>query len=189
MLYLNLLTGFLLLLASSISIAETFETTEYKYYVISPRSAYEIKPELMRNSPIRSGGGSFNGHTDWYIDWKYQATPGADGCQLDNIKTTVHVVHTLPTLNKNVTDKQTIKVFSRFSAALTQHEKNHGNNGLIAAREMDKLFNEIQPQPDCRDLSRIVDGIGNATVQKYIRADNEYDRTTSNGATEGAVIY
>ena len=189
MLYLKLLSALILLFVSFATIAETIESTEYKYYVISPRSPYEIKPELVRRSPIREAGGTFNGHTDWYIEWKYQAAPGPSGCQLNDIKTTVHVVHTLPALSEQVTDKQTIEVFNQFVAALTQHEKNHGNNGLSAAREMDKLFNEIEQQTNCLQLSRMVDSIGNAIVQKYIRADNEYDRTTRNGMSEGAVIY
>lgn len=189
MLYLKLFSGLILLLTSLVTIAETIESTEYKYYVISPRSPYQIKPELVRRSPIREAGGTFNGHTDWYIDWKYQATPGSGGCRLNDIKTTVHVIHTLPALSENVTDKQTIDVFNKFNNALTQHEKNHGNNGLTAAREMDKLFSEIQPQQDCRYLSRMVNDIGNSIVQKYIHADNEYDRTTNNGETEGAFIY
>jgi len=178
------------LLVFSFSInAETIESVEYKYYEISPRTPYEIKPELMRRSPLREGGGTFNGHTVWYVSWKYQSGPGPYGCQLNNIQTTVHVVHTLPVLSNYVTDKNTIEVFNKFNTALTQHEKNHGNNGLAAAREMDKLFNEIQPQPDCRQLSRMVDDIGNSTTRKYIYADDEYDRTTNNGLTEGAVIY
>lgn len=189
MFYLKSLSGFILLLISTASIAETIESIEYKYYVISPRSPYQIKPELIRRSPIREAGGTFNGHTDWYIEWKYEAAPTPDGCQLNDIKTTVHVVHTLPALSEQVTDKQTIAVFNKFVAALTKHENNHGNNGLSAAREMDKLFSEIPKQTDCRQLSRMVNDIGNSTVQKYIHADNEYDRTTHNGATEGAVIY
>ena len=185
----KLFSSFLLLIASFASIAETIETIEYKYYVISPRSPHEIKPELMRYSPIRDRGGSFNGHTDWFINWKFQAAPGPYGCQLYNIKTSVHVIHTLPALSDRVSDKQTIEVFTKFNTALTQHEKNHGDNGISAAREMDKLFNEIPPQQNCRQLSRIVNETGNAIVQKYTHADDEYDRITNNGLTEGAVIY
>ena len=92
------------LLVFSFSInAETIESVEYKYYEISPRTPYEIKPELMRRSPIREGGGTFNGHTDWYVSWKYQSGPGPYGCQLNNIQTTVHVVHTLPVLDRKST--------------------------------------------------------------------------------------
>jgi len=143
----------------------------------------------MRRSPIRSGDGSFNGHTDWYIDWQYGTAAAPHGCQLNNIQTKVHVIYILPALSEYVTDKQTIDVFNKFNTALTQHEKNHGNHGLSAAREMDKVFNEIQPQQSCHSLARIVDGIGNSIVQKYAQKDNEYDRATNNGATEGAVIY
>jgi len=169
--------------------AETIESVENKYYEISPRSPYEIKPELMRRSPIRAGNGSFNGHTDWYINWKFRSTPGPYGCQLIDSRVNVHVVHILPALSEHITDKQTIEVFNKFNDALTQHEKNHGNNGLSAAREMDKIFNEVQPQPNCRTLARMIDGIGNSIVQKYTQKDNEYDRLTNNGESEGAVIY
>ena len=178
-----------LLLTSFTALAETVESTEYKYYEISPRSPYEIKLELMRRSPIRAGRGSFNGHTDWYINWSFNSTPGPYGCQLTDSLTKVHVVHILPALSEYVTDKRTIEVFNRFNAALTQHELNHGRNGLLAAREMDKAFSEIPPQPDCRMLSRVVDDIGNSMVQKYAQKDDEYDRLTNNGESEGAVIY
>ena len=67
-LFINLFSGFIFSLLSFAAAAEVIESTEYKYYEISPRTPYEIKPELMRRSPIREGGGTFNGHTDWYID-------------------------------------------------------------------------------------------------------------------------
>jgi len=185
----GLFLSFTLLLLSFTVSAETIESTEYKYYEISPRTPYEIKPELMRRSPIRAGGGSFNGHTDWYIDWKYYSAQGPHGCQLIDTQTKVHVVHILPALSEYVTDKQTIEVFNKFNKALKQHEKNHGKNGLSAAREMDKAFNEIPPQPNCRMLSRMVNDIGNSIVQKYAQKDSEYDSLTNNGETEGAVIY
>ncbi len=119
------------------SVKESIEqSVEYEYYQISPRSVHEIKPELMRRSPIRSGGSSFNGHTDWSVNWHFQTAPvrtatGQLYCRLYNIKTKVHVRHILPALSRSVTDKQTIDVFNRFSAALTQHELNHGNNGFL----------------------------------------------------------
>lgn len=178
-----------LLSFSSAASAAPIETIDYKYYEISPRAPQEIKPELMRRSPIRERGGSFNGHTDWLVNWNYKSTQGPHGCELKHIQTTVHIIHTLPKLSSYVTDKKTIEVFNTFSAALTQHEINHGNNGLAAAREIDKAFSEIQPQQNCRSLSRMINDIGNSIVQKYIYADQEYDRTTQNGFTEGAVIY
>ena len=179
-----------ILLSLSFSLqAAPIESVEYKYYEISPRTPYEIKPELMRRSPIREGGGTFNGHTDWIVSWKFQSSSSPQGCQLVNHQTTVHVIHTLPALSSFVTDKRTIEVFNTFNDALTKHEKNHGEHGLTAAREIDKAFGEIQPQQNCRELSRMVNNIGNSIIQKYIFADNEYDRITNNGLTEGAVIY
>ncbi len=185
----RLLSALTLLFFGFSAAAETIESVDYKYYEISPRTPYEIKPELMRRSPIRAGSGSYNGHTDWYIDWKYQTAPGSNGCRLVSVQTRVHVMHTLPSLSEYVTDEKTIEVFNKFNAALSQHEKNHGDHGLSAAREMDKIFSEVQPQRSCRDLARMLDGIGQSIVQKYTQLDREYDRTTNNGETEGAFIY
>jgi predicted secreted Zn-dependent protease len=179
---------YLFLLTSLNANAEVIETVEYKYYEISPRSVHEIKPELMRHSPIRAGTGSFNGHTDWFINWRFQSAQQPNGCRLQKIKTSVHVIYTLPALSKYVNDKQTINAFNAFNEALTRHEKNHGKNGLTAAREIDKVFSEIPMQQNCRSLSYIINDTGNAIVQKYIRADSDYDRITQNGMTEGAVI-
>jgi len=179
----------ILLLTSLTTLAEAIESIEYKHYVISPRVPHEIKPELMRHSPIRQGGGSFNGHTDWYINWKYQTTPSPYGCQLRDSQVNVRVVHILPALSEYVTDTQTIEVFNKFNDALTQHELNHGKHGLLAAREIDETFKGIQAQQNCRQMSRMLNDIGNSIVRKYAQKDSEYDRITSNGFTEGAVIY
>ena len=97
----------------------------------------------MRNTPIRERGGTFNGHTDWHIDWQYQTRQESHICHIHNVQVKVHVIHTLPALSEYVTDERTITVFNKFNNALTQHEKNHGNNGLLAAREIDKAISEM----------------------------------------------
>lgn len=177
------------LTASASLWAETIETVEYKTYTISPRAPQEIKPELMRRTPIRERGGSYNGHTDWYVDWHYQSRQMRNTCLLQNIQTKVHVVYTLPELSSYVTDPQTIAVFNKFNSALTQHEKNHGKNGILAAREIDTALKNIETQRNCRYLSRRqINDIANNIIRKYTQADREYDRRTDNGRTEGALI-
>jgi len=180
---------FLLLLSSFTASAKPLEIIEYKYYFISPRAPQEIKLELSRHSPIRARGGSFNGHTDWYIDWNYQTRQHPSHCQILTLTTTVKVIYTLPALSEYVNHQQTIDVFNTFNDALTKHETNHGKNGLTAAREIDSAFSNMPAQQNCRHVSRMINDIGNGTVQKYIRIDDEYDRSTKNGMTEGAVIY
>jgi len=185
----KLFSIFLIFLSSFTASAEPIETIEYKYYVISPRAPHEIKRELMRHSPIRQGGDSFNGHTVWYVDWKYQTTPSPYGCLLQSSQVNVRVVHILPALSKGVTDTQTIEVFNKFNKALTQHELNHGNHGLLAAKEIEETFKNTPAQPNCRQMSRLLNGTGDSIVRKYAQKDSEYDRDTRNGFTEGAVIY
>jgi len=169
--------------------AEMLKKIEYKYYQISPRAPHEIKPELMRNTPIREFGGSFNGRTNWFIDWNFYSHATQYGCKLTNAITKVRVVYILPALSEYVTDAQTIEAFNKFNDALTKHEHTHGSHGLQAAREIDEAFKQIPPQRNCRNLGRYVDNMANSIVNKYSRIDEEYDRSTRNGETEGAVIY
>jgi len=179
------LTLLLLITHFNVAAGAANESVEYRYYEISPRAPHEIKPELRRNSPIRS----YDGHTDWYVDWKYQTLSSPYGCQLRDSRINVRVIYMLPKLSQYVSDKQTIDTFTKFGDALTQHEAKHGLHGLTAAREIAKAFETATPQRNCRQMSRMLNDIGNTIVRKYAQKDVEYDRATNHGLTEGAVIY
>ena len=147
----------------------------------------------MRNSPVRAGRGSFNGHTDWYINWRPQLQRTPYGCQIQHFAINVRVLYTLPALSEYVTEQQTIDVFNQFNNALVTHEKKHGEHGIQAAREIEQAISSLQQgtqrPANCHNIGREIDNIANAIVHKYAQADRDYDRVTNNGMTEGAVIY
>ena len=169
--------------------AEITSHAEDRFYVISPRSPHDIKNELRRMTPLRERGGSFNGRTDWKIDWRYQTTGDANGCNIHNVKVNISIVTTLPALSQYVTDPQTIKAFERFRDALVAHERNHGKNGLAAAEEIDAALSSIPTQRDCNAVSRLAEQYSQSIINKYVQKDREYDYRTRNGMTEGAIIY
>ena len=166
--------------------AEVSSTAEDHFYIISPRSPYDIKNELRRMTPLRERGGSFNGRTDWKIDWRYQTTGDAGGCNIHDVKVKINIVTTLPALSQYVTDPQTIREFERFRDALVAHERNHGKNGMAAANEIEQALKSIPTQRDCNAVSRMAEQRSQAIINKYVQKDHQYDYTTRNGMTEGA---
>lgn len=175
----KLFYALLLMTFSCISAAEsaaTSQSVEHRSYIISPHSPAEIKSEVMRRSPIRSGQDAVNKHTDWHINWNYRTVTDRYGCQINDLKIKLRVRHALPRLNRYVTDEKTIEAFNRFISTLKQNEKIHGQNGSLAAREIEQAISSIPPQADCHSLSQIVEDTTKAIVQKYAQKDNKNDR-------------
>lgn len=184
------LTLLLVLVGSAqVTQAEVTSNAEDRFYVISPRSPYDIRNELRRMTPLRERRGSFNGRTDWKIDWRYETTGDASGCNIHDVRVNINIVTTLPALSQYVTEPQTIKAFERFRDALVAHERNHGKNGLAAAEEIDAALSSIPTQHDCNAVSRLAEQYSQSIINKYVQKDREYDYRTRNGMTEGAIIY
>jgi len=180
---------FLSFLGCNNSISASYpETNLTEYYTISPRAPQDISRELNWRSPIRENGVTYHGHTDWNVSWNYRVQEIPGGCAVTNIQTRIEIKYTLPTLDERITNPDIISRFDRFNAALTKHEHNHGANGLKAVSEIDEALHTLAPQRNCRQLDRQANQIGHGIIRKYIDIDNEYDRSTQNGRTEGAYI-
>jgi len=178
---------FLSILGSNAN-ASYLETTMTEYYTISPRAPQDILRELNWHSPIREHGTTFHGHTDWNISWNYKVQQIPGGCTISGIQTRIDIKYTLPILNERTTNAATVLRFKAFNDALIKHEHNHGANGLKAANEIDAALHSIAPQRNCQQLDRYANQLGHGIIQRYIDIDNEYDRSTQNGRTEGAYI-
>lgn len=166
--------------------AEVTETSQDRFYYISPNSPFAIKQELKRMTPIRERGGSFNGRTTWSVQWKYQTTGDQNGCKIHDVEVHLSIDTILPALSQYVTDERTIQAFNNFSKALTAHERNHGEHGRQAAHEIDKALGAITPQRDCNAVSRMAEQLSQQIIATYSQKDRDYDYYTRNGQTEGA---
>ncbi|HHO59699.1 MAG TPA: DUF922 domain-containing protein [Thiotrichales bacterium] len=177
-----------LLLTALSAIAAPVETVQTIHYAIAPATPYDILRQLNWRSPIRGNNAIYHGNTDWNIKWRFTTQQQQGVCRIRDIHTTVTVTYTLPVLDKSVTDQNTIARFEKFSKALEKHEHNHGRNGLTAAKEIDDALQALKPQASCRQLEQTANRIGRGIVSKYSAIDDDYDRRTQNGRTEGAFI-
>jgi len=184
----RIVAGICLSLIISGASASPVETIETNTYTINPRTQYDILRELNAYSPIRKNGVTYHGNTDWNVIWRFQLQPVTAGCSLSAIKTRVEITYTLPILNKDIRNGNTIRRFNTYKQALVRHEHNHGLNGVKAAQEIDRRLHELKPAPSCRQQEKIANDIGHRIILKYAAMDTEYDRITRHGRTEGAFI-
>lgn len=166
--------------------ATVTDNVEYRYYDISPKTPEEIQIEMTRQSPLKRVRGAFNtrtiwARTDWEVKWSYLTIGNIDRCQIDDVKVRAHIVYNLPRLSQDVSDQNTIEAFNRYLKALTAHERTHAQNGINAARDIEKAMNKIPPQRDCLMIARITKRIGKHYINKYVYEDQRYDYMTHNG--------
>ena len=169
--------------------AEPMVNNQYKYYWIYPKNKQDLGKALDQKSPIIFNGKKYRGYTQWQVNWNYRWWETANSCKITTVKTTLTVTYTLPRIPDNHrVDAETRQSFNRYWQALFNHEQNHKNSGLFAAREIEKALLNLAAFPTCQQLQTTANQIGNNFIQKYRQRDIEYDRLTDHGLTEGVML-
>ena len=106
-----------------------------------------------------------NGHwayAVWFIDWDNE------GCDVS-----VKINYIYPNwTNINKAPNSVQLIWRKMIRALKKHEKNHARNGIMAGRAIHKN--------KCKNPG--------STIHKWSAKDQEYDRNTGHGKTEGVVL-
>lgn len=136
----------------------------YKPNVIESRQYYTVMgstvPEITR-SMKKNGPNGYWGYTHWYVKW--------DGaCRI-----TVTIKYTMPKLaNRSKVSENILKRWDTMIAKLKAHEKNHGQHGINAAKEI--------KAGQCKSSYFI--------LWKWNIQDTIYDLTTNHGEKEGVIF-
>lgn len=169
--------------------AEPVVNIHYKYYWIYPKNKRDLGNALDKQSPIIFNGKKYRGYTQWQVNWRYRWWETANSCQITSAQTTLTVTYTLPQIAKNhPVDRETQQTFNRYGQALYQHEQNHKNSGLYAAREIEKTLLNLPAFPLCSQLETRANQLGQRVIEKYRQRDREYDRQTDHGRREGVLL-
>ena len=127
-----------------------------RVYKVSATSVQGLILEMNRRGPR-----GYWGFTEWNVRW-------SRSCKLE-----VDVIYTLPRhANPSSMPADVRQKFDSMLAALTKHERQHGQHGIRAAQEIEANR--------CRN--------GHAIIKKYNAADIAYDKKTGHGVLEGATL-
>jgi predicted secreted Zn-dependent protease len=122
-----------------------------KHYSIKGKTADEIKANMKKKGPKGHWG-----YTEWYVKW-------SGSCKVD-----VSVKYIMPKLTSKA-PADVKKSFDKMYAKLLKHEKNHGQSGILAGKEIEAK--------KCKN--------GDAILKKYNKRDKADDKKTKHGFTEG----
>ena len=127
----------------------------------------------------------FDGHTRWYVTWRYRYNNFGNTCAITSVATRVTVTIALPKWDGEIAAvNDTRSKWSRFLAALELHEQGHRQLGIDAAKDIDRAISGMRGR--CDTLEARVSEAGNAILNKYRQFELDYDRDTDHGATQGA---
>jgi len=169
-------------------------SSEYHYYDIYVWSEKDIVPAAFRTSPITENGKKLVGHTKWDVRWNFQMTKLENNvCMLKSHDITAKITYRMPRLVTQNMDKKTAdavqKNWQEFYTALMEHEDGHMENGLAAANEINKFLSGVYGEKyNCPSFSAGMDKYPKEIVEFYNERDEEYDKTTQHGMTQGADI-
>lgn len=127
-----------------------------KYYNIQGVSAAQLKAQMKRKGPK-----GFWAYTQWWVNW-------SGSCQLS-----VKLTYTFPKwVNNSKAPKSLRASWKRMIKKLWIHERGHGQNGINAAREIEKAR--------CSNPMKI--------IRKYNSQDKKFDLRTRHGRAQGVKL-
>ncbi|MEO0342584.1 MAG: DUF922 domain-containing protein [Pseudomonadota bacterium] len=149
-------TFVILLLLGSPAVAGPHVSETIKHYTIKGNTAVGLKAQMSSKGPD-----GFWGYAKWWVEW--------DG----NCNVSVDVTITLPKLSANSGASSALKAdFEKMYEALLAHERQHGQHGISAAKEVEAA--------GCNNTDPI--------FAKWRKADKDFDQRTQHGKTEGVVL-
>jgi predicted secreted Zn-dependent protease len=152
---------------------------EVRYYDVSGRTPDEIRASLDRHRRTDPNTGlKVDAWTAWRLRWD---VPGSlEGkCQPDKAVVTLDVTVGLPRLaNSETVPPAVLQRWQRYIAAVTAHEANHVR---IANAGRKAVLHAIH-ESDCAAGPQAAED----AMAAMDRRNDEYDRVTRNGWTEGA---
>ena len=167
--------------------AEVSEHLEYVFYEIAARPGESLAAQLRAASPIKEDGRVYFGHTRSNVRWNFNWTTDASGlCRISTTTTDVRAVITLPRII-GATTQQTA-AFTRFIAALRQHELGHYKIALQAAQAIDDELRAHAGMSNCQALANYANTCAERTLTRFNEKGRQYDRDTDYGRTQGAWI-
>lgn len=178
-----------LLLVPDISGANVLSREHIAHYEVKPVENGSLLHSLRASSPIERNGRTYYGKTEWTVipDFRYHESYGL--CRIKDVLVRLQVRFILPRISVDYELPGPDRArFDHFYKALHEHEKGHQELGQQAAQEIYELLKKMGPYGYCFELEKAAKTKIGDIIKKYEKLNQEYDKQTDFGRTQGAVI-
>jgi predicted secreted Zn-dependent protease len=165
------------------------EESVIRPYDIAGTTFAELNAAGMRSGPVsKNSGARVWGMCTWQVTWTF-SRGGMGQCALGKFSVTVGATIDLPRwINRDAASESVRGSWDRFAAALRVHEDGHKDIGVRAANDLANRLRALAPARTCDELDRNIAALGDRILAEHRALDRAYDRSTGNGATQGAVL-
>ena len=159
------------------------------YYYVDGPSATVLAAQIEQNGPRGADGKRYVGKTKWDVQWKFKHEQSGVTCEMKEVAVAVGVAQTLPKWRSEKKGVAALKTrWQQFTDALKRHEDGHKDHGIAAGKEIEAALLAAKPASNCEDLAASANSAADVIVKKYQKLDQEYDRKTGHGRTQGAAL-
>ena len=127
--------------------------------------------------------------TDWRIFWMADRAQAPEGFVVTKSNTKLTITYRYPRwVDEAQAPPELRKKWDTYCKAVIIHEKGHGAIAMEAAREVDKAVMAVKPEKYVQSLDGRVNVAGNKVLKEYRQKQEDYDRVTKFGQTQGATF-
>ena len=169
--------------------AEPLVRMHTSYYYFDGPSATVLAAQIDQSGPPGADGKRYAGKTKWDVQWKFRHEQHGVTCMMKEVAVAVGIAQTLPKWRGEPNGAAALKTrWQQFDDALKRHEDGHKVHGLAAGREIEAALLAAKPASNCEDLAVAANFAAEAIVKKHQKLDEDYDRHTDHGRSQGASL-
>ena len=178
----------LVCLAINATAAPTMQS-ETAYYTVAGKTPQQIRRSIEIRGPKGDGGRAFHASTRWKVEWAYRWIESNRRCKLNQPQVSLKINMLLPKLATNVQlSAERQAEWDRYAQALLEHEQQHRDYAIAAARELQSALQTLNGWHPCGQLEDQVNDKADRVLDKYERLEREFDQRTDHGAKDGVVL-
>lgn len=176
-------------MASLPASAEPVTRLHTSYYYIDGSSATLLAGQIEQKGPPAADGKRKPALTKWNIQWKFRHAQEGVSCAMKEAAVLVGVAQTLPRWRGEAQSAGALKArWLKFVEAVKRHEDRHKDHAVRAGAEIEAALLAVKPHSNCEDLARSANAAAEEIVRKFQKLDEDYDRDTGFGRTQGAAL-
>jgi predicted secreted Zn-dependent protease len=163
------------------------QTERTHYYAISGASPRELREAMNRKRPVDKNGKPHDAITSWFVRWRYATAGSSAGCAVKSFNVFLDITMTLPHwTNEADAAPQLVQRWRGYYAALLTHEEGHKAIASGAEAAIREAGAKLPAQPGCSELAKAIESVTGEILERYRQREQEYDRETDHGRTQGA---
>jgi predicted secreted Zn-dependent protease len=175
---------FVLAAAAAPARAQMFYTEVREYYDIRGETMAELRAEIDRLGP-----GEFAAYVKPTVNARYRFRYTSSECWLTSSRVDVEVTYLMPRwVGPPGPSEELRRAWRHYWLALKRHEDGHKNNWLRAGTAIQDALRVLPPDATCEALRKVADAAVKRLLERHKRYDEDYDKRTQHGRTQGTAI-